>query len=385
MKDQTAMTNAPGTVVRTDSPLGALLALLESDPGNPSLLSDCAEAALDERRPDLALELLDRRAAMGTPNAREVNMAGLAALQTRRFDAAVEAFRSMAAAGESDPGLHFNLAWALANLKDFSGALDVLDDADAEALPQAAALRVQLLHEVGAFGGAGEAARRYIAVHPDHEALMAAVSVLALDIEDETLAAECAAKAGNHPDALTTRGTLALGNEHATDALALFERSLASNDQSPRAWVGLGLARLMTGSPETAPAALDRGAALFGDHLGSWIAAGWSYVLNGDRATARARFETAMAIDPTFAETHGSLAVLDALDGNVAEAEKQSDVALRLDRRCYSAALAKSLLAASIGDTETAKRIFDLAANTPVDSHGRTIGHALARMGLGVR
>ena len=103
-----------------------------------------------------------------------------------------------------------------------------------------------------------------------------------------------------------------------------------------------------------------------------------------DLATSRARFETALAIDDSFAETHGSLAVLDVLAGDVEEAKRKSEIALRLDRQCYSAALARSLLAASSGDRETARRIFERAASTPIDSSGRTIGQALARMGLGL-
>jgi Tfp pilus assembly protein PilF len=140
----------------------------------------------------------------------------------------------------------------------------------------------------------------------------------------------------------------------------------------------------MTGQADTAPADIDKGAEIFGDHLGSWIAAGWAYFVNGDTATARARFDKALALDDTFAETHGSLAVLDVLSGDLVEARRKSEIALRLDRRCYSAALAKSLLAASGGDHQTAKRIFEMAANTPIDGSNRTIGQALAKMGMGL-
>lgn len=371
--------------VNENGQLGILLKLLDADPENTALLADCAEAALDVRQPDVAADLLDRRERIAPPGKRERNMLGLAALQARRFDDAAEIFEELRLKDETDPSVNFNLAWARANRKDFAGALAVLGDADALALAQAAMLRVQLLHELGVFEGAAEAARAYLALRPDHVGLNAAVSVLALDIEDEALADACAARGGNHPDAMTTRGTLALGREHASEALAFFQRALDANDQSPRAWVGLGLARLMTGKSDAAPVALDRGAQLFGDHLGSWIAAGWAYFVNGDLATSRARFETALAIDATFAETHGSLAVLDVFAGQPGEANRKSDIALRLDRRCFSAALARSLLAAGAGDAATARRIFDLAARTPIDASGRTVGQALARIGLGLR
>lgn len=364
--------------------LATLQSFLDSDPANLSLLADTAAAALDARAPDVAVDMLERYAAIAPWGPPQANLAGLAALQQKRFADAATIFAGLFDADATEPSLRFNLAWARANLRDFVPALDILDDDTARALPQAAMLRVQLLHEFGEFDAAGEAARRYIELHPDHVGLMAAVSVLALDIEDEALAAACAAKAGDHPDALMTRGTLALADDHATDALPMFERALAANQESPRAWVGLGLAKLMTGRNDQAPADIDHGAELFGDHLGSWIAAGWAYFVNGDLVTSRARFDTAMALDPTFAETHGSLAVLDLLAGDTEGARQKSDVALRLDRQCYSAALAKSLLAAGAGDQDTARRIFARAANTPIDASGRTIGQALAKMGMGI-
>jgi tetratricopeptide (TPR) repeat protein len=293
-------------------------------------------------------------------------------------------FGELVESGVDEPAVRFNLAWALAMDKQFDRALELLDDDLARALPQAAMLQINLLHDRGEFEDAARRAREYVEIHPSYAPLMAAVSVLALDVEDEALAAACAAKGGEHPDALTTLGTLALGDERATEALDLFDRALDRNSQVPRAWVGRGLARLMTGQSPDAAADIDRGAEMFGDHLGSWIAAGWAHFVNKDLASARARFETALELDDTFAESHGSLAVLDLLEGNVEGARERSEIALRLDRQCYSAALARSLLAAGAGDEATARRIYEAAINTPVDDSGRTIAQALAKLGLGM-
>jgi tetratricopeptide (TPR) repeat protein len=264
----------------------------------------------------------------------------------------------------------------------FDRALALLDEKAVRLLPQAAMLSVQILHEQGDFESAEVRAREVIELHPDHEGVLAAVSVLALDVDDIELARHCAAKAGGHPDALTTLGTLALGNEQAADALALFERALQRNPNSPRALVGLGLARLLTDDPTQAAQDIDRGAELFRDHLGSWIAAGWAHFVKGDLQASRKRFDAALEIDPTFAETHGSLAVLDILDGNPEAGRSRSERALRLDRNCYSAALARMLLASGKGDRVAARNIFDRAINIPVDAQGRTIAQVLARVAM---
>jgi tetratricopeptide (TPR) repeat protein len=287
----------------------------------------------------------------------------------------------MVEAGEREPAILFNLAWSRAMLKDFEGALALLADHVATSLPQAAMLHVQILHELGRFDEAGDRARLYVGLFADYEPLMAAVSVLALDLDDEALAAACAARAPDHPDSLTTMGTLTLGEDRPEEALALFETALARNPNVPRAWVGRGLAKLLAGGADSAAEDIDRGAEMFGDHLGSWIAAGWAWFVRKDNAASRARFEKALSIDDTFAEAHGSLAVLDLLDGDVESARRRSEIALRLDRQCYSAALARTLIEAGSGDPEKAQRIYERAINTPVGESGRTIAQAMARLG----
>lgn len=360
--------------------LDALSGYLAHDPSNIDLRIDAAEAALDAGDPGRAAALL--REVAGEMPPRAVNLAGLAALRLGRFEEAHAAFSSLMEGGEDAPGLRFNLAWARTRLGDLAGALSLLDP-DVTALPQAAMLEVQVLHAAGRLDEAVERARKHLAAHPDHPGLNAAVSVLAVDVEDTALAAATAARAGDHPDALTTLGTLALGDDRASSAFDYFDRALDANRHSPRAWIGRGLARLMTGGQDAAPADIDRGAELFGTHVGSWIAAGWAHYVAGDRQAARTRFETALALDPTFAETHGGLAVIDIADGQLAEAAERTKVALRLDRECFGAALARSLLTTADGDPARGAAILERAMNTPLDSGGRTIAQSLARMGLG--
>jgi tetratricopeptide (TPR) repeat protein len=364
----------------TGSRFALLRQLLASDPGNRALVVDAAEAALDERRPADAAALLEAAPAPFAPH--ESNLLGIAALQLGRHEQASAIFESLMASGNADDIVRANLAWARAMSGDKDGALALIDDALSEGRPEAAMLKVQLLHERGEFDEAAAHARGYVDRHPHHRGLLAAVSVLALDVEDAELALRTASAAGDHPDALATLGTLALRDDRATEALVLYDRALEGNHGVPRAWVGRGLARLLAGETEAAPADLDRGAELFGDHLGSWIAAGWAHFVNRDFAAARARFDKALALDPTFAESHSSLAVLDLLDGRTEEAERRCKTALGLDRECYSAALARSLLAAGRGDKEEARRVFEAAINTPVDREGRTIAQAMARIGI---
>jgi tetratricopeptide (TPR) repeat protein len=382
LEEELKMSSAASTETSAGSRLATLLALLESDAENVALLSDAAEVAIAERKPEIARALLERHEAIQPLSPSQINLLGLAAMQAKDFEDAAKKFRSLAEAGVDDPAVRFNLAWSLAMLKDFPGAAELLGEEVTAGLPEAAMLRVQLLHQQELLDEAASEARTLIGLHPDHEGLLAAVSVLALDIDDEALALTCASKAGDHPDAMSTLGMLALGDDRATEARDMFDRVLATSEAKPRAWVGRGLSKLLTGEAAAAPQDIDRGAEMFGDHLGSWIAAGWAHVINHDFSTARARFETALEIDPTFAETHGSLAVMDLLENDVSNAQARCETALRLDPACYSGALAKSLLAARSGNEDTARRIFELALNTPIGEGNRTIAQSLTRLGL---
>ena len=356
-----------------------LAALLDSDPDNLSLIADTAAAAYAARRFDEAAALLERHEALAPLPPELCNLAGLLAMARGEWGAAVAAFEGLRAAGADETAVRFNLAWSLAMDGRGDEALALLDEEVVAEIAQAAQLRVGLLHERGRMEEAEAAARAGLDRFPDHRGLNAAVSTLAIDLEDLDLARTAAERAGDHPEALVTLGTLALGEDDPTAAGRLFDRVLAADPDSPRARVGRGLVALAGNDSSAAVVDLDRGAELFDSHPGSWIAAGWAHFLAGDVAAARERFERALAIDESFAEAQGSLAVASLTAGDRAEAERRAELALRLDRASLTGALATALLAADAGEGEKAQRIVALALRTPVDGEGRTLAQALAR------
>ena len=360
-----------------------LLEYLDRDPENLPLLADAIETAVDTGAVIQADALLQRYARLAPLTPALQNLAGIIAMRQNDFDKAHAVFTHLISAGHAAPATRFNLAYCDAVSGEAERALTQIDDDMTAQLPQAAALKVQLLHAQGEFEEAMDAARKLSRLHPDHPGLMAHVSVLALDLEDMPLAREAAEKAAHLPEAITTLGTLALAADEPHKALALFEDSLAQKPDNPRAWLGRGLAQLSLGHNERAAADLDRGAEIFKDHLGSWIAAGWAYFVEAEYQASRARFDTALAIDPSFAESHGSLAVIDIVEGDMESARRRCETALRLDRTCFSGALAKSLLERADGNPDTADKIVRRAMQTPIGADGKTIGQALALMNKG--
>lgn len=357
-----------------------LAGFLAVDPANVALLTDTAHAAIAAGRPAEARALVERLRVIEGPSPAIDHLTGLAAMAAQDWTAATAAFRALTEAGVDAAGVRYNLARSLAMQGEADEALALLDDDLAAQLPQAAQLLIALLHDRGEMDRAETVARAAFDRFPDHAGVNAAISTLAIDLEDLALARAAADRAGDHPEGWVTQATLAM---EAADPAAgpLFDRVLAVQPDNPRARVGRGLLALSAQDAAAATADLDRGAEGFGSHLGSWIAAGWAHLLAGDAATARLRFERALAIDDNFAEAHGSLAVLDLLAGDLDAARRRTAVALRLDREGFAGALAAAMLAAGDGDAAKAERIVTLALSTPLDDRGTTIAQALARMG----
>lgn len=351
---------------------------LTQDPLNPQLLADTAIAALHASDAAGAGDLVDQLFSMATVPGPVIGEVGRAALSIGDYHIARTIFGRLRAEGETSAAVSYNLAYATAGAGDREGALSMVDEDLAGTLPEAAAFRVQLLHELGRFDEAMEEARGFLEDFPESGALRAATAVLALDVEDEALARTLAEQVSDRPEGLMTLGTLVLGEGELTTALDMFDRSIALQRHNPRALIGRGLARLGMGETESGARDIDEGAELFADHIGSWIAAGWAHYVHGDLKSARSRFERAFAIDPAFAETVGSLSVIDFLEGHVEEARRKSVAALRLDRECFSARLAQTLLEAGKGNEAAAREILDQALSMPVGKSGRTMLQFLA-------
>jgi tetratricopeptide (TPR) repeat protein len=361
------------------------MAFLERDPNNTTLLNDAASAAFDEQAFDLAADLIDRRGTLAALTPAMANLKGMVAMARQDYADAAEVFTQLRASGQDHPGLRFNLAWAKAMTNAWDEALDLLDNETVAASPRAPSLKVQALHHLNRYDEGLACGEALLALFPANDALAGALATLALDAEKMDLARSYAARAVASGEGRAALGILTLGEQQAEQSLSLFDEALALEPHNPRAWVGKGLALQIQGDAAAGAEAIDRGAELFETHLGSWIAAGWAHFTLGDYPKARARFERAMAIDSNFSENHGGLAVLAIVEGNMAEAQREAEIALRLDKKSMGGALAKSMLLERQGDARSAQRIRDIALSMPVGPGGQTIAQALVGFGAGMR
>ena len=362
------------------SRLERLLDFLELDPANPALLADAALAAFDSGHRELTQRLIARRSAHSPLPPALDNAAGVIALADDRLAAAREHFNLALEKEPNQPAVGFNLAWTLARLGDWPAVVKLIDEAMAASVPRAAALKVHALHMLDQTEDALAWGMVLVERRPDDTDLLGAVALAAMDVEDWSLAATFAERAGEaSPAGLATRGFLALERQDAAKAMSQFESALAIDPRNARAHLGLGLVHLVEERPAAAAGELDQAATMFEGHPGSWIAAGWAYYGLGEVAKSRQRFERAVALDSAFSEGHGGLAVLDIAEGQIEAARRRTEVALRLDRASLSGLLAKSQLLALDGAPETGEQLRQRVIHTPMNSSGPSIAQALMR------
>lgn len=355
------------------------LEFLERDPENLSLLRNSAEIAFESGHLGTAFDLISRHQQLAPLPPPLKNLAGLVAIHNQDFVEGARIFDELLLQAPDEPAVRFNLAWCRAILGDWARVATLLD---AEAVMNSAAsrLKIQALHHLGQLDEALDWGKAALEETPGDSELVAALAAVALDAEDLDLASALAEAAPEHPTAQTTLGMLKLEADTPELAVEYFDKALLGSPEDGRALLGKGLALLaQNGDAAAAAHWLDLAAEKFGYHLGSWLAAGWAHFSHGDLAQSRSRFERALELDASFAESHGSLAVLDVLGGNLPEGRRRAETALRLDRGSFAGALAMSLILMSEGETASAERIRAVALNSPAGPSGQTIAQSLTR------
>lgn len=347
-----------------------LKAYLEQDPDNLSLIADAAGAALDEGDAEEATRLVDHYATLAPLPPSLINLLGMIAIAEQRDEDAATLFGRLLEANPEDGALRYNMALVLERQGEREAALNLVESG--EETSQATALRVKLLHHLGRLEEALSIGEAWEGKEggPD---LWGVLSAVAIDLEDVGRARGWAERGRDTPEGQATLGTLALADNDLDRARSHFNAVVELRPQTARGAMGLGMIEMREGNPTAAAGHLEQAALAFGDHLGAWVAAGWSWVLSENLAKARACFEEAARLDDTFGEAHGGLAFLALIEGNSEEADRQSRIALRLDRTGLGGALVQSQIAESAGRTALANKIRETALTTPLGPKGETI------------
>jgi tetratricopeptide (TPR) repeat protein len=343
--------------------LDRMMDYLAADPGNRALMRDIVDIAYANGQFQYLDAVVAQARLSNVEDAQVVHALGLSQLARGQLESALTTL-SRAAQIEAHPTIAYNLAHARACHGDYEGALALLDDALCVQLEQAVTLRLTCLHHLHRPHEMMDVADR---LHAPPSALGALAAAL-FDLGDEPGALAMARQAPDSAEGATVLGLLALSERNNEEAAGCFTRALAAKPSSARAQLGLGLVHFAQQDFDPATAYLDAAAQSFASHAGSWLAAGWAHLLAGSPEQARARFESASQVDRGFAEALGALAVLEALQEKLADAQRYALKAERLDPQCHSALLARSLIAAGGGKQAAAQQLLQELVSRPLAS-----------------
>jgi tetratricopeptide (TPR) repeat protein len=314
--------------------LGRLLGYLAQDPDNLPLLQDIIDAALAAGDLPVAQTHLARARALAPHDTGLRQREAHLLLAEKNYLAACGVLEHLLQV-QPHPAIAFDLAYANFWLGQYQSVRDLLEpgladpgapnlittlQGDSPATGLAALLLLlRSLHFLGDLPAAMAVQQQFAQQYAGEAEFLGVSSLLFLDndqLEPAAQAANAAMVADSPPmEALVTSATVALGRGDLAAAKAWFEQALARNQNDGRSWSGMGLCYLVQRDMPKAQQALELAVEYMPSHIGTRHLLGWCHLLQGQTGQAQAVFQGALALDRNFGESHGALAVVQALQG----------------------------------------------------------------------
>lgn len=345
--------------------VGQLRAFRAQDPDNQLIVIDLIDALLAAGQADGAQAIVDELPVEWLVQPNFLFRAGRCAIARADYAAAIEPLTVMRELGFDEPGVLHDLAYAHLGTGDIEAAEATLAPIVTQSVvvPDVGVLHARIMHFQRRYEEAVQILEAVLADHPDRADAWGLLAMVESDRDHKDAADYAAGKAlalaPRQPDALTAQGMLALARFDAEASYAAFSGLLETQPNHGRALAGTGEALLLRGDSAGARPLLERASRAMPQHLGTWHALAWSALLEGDIDAADAAFHAALAADRNFGESHGGVAVVQALRGDLEGARQNVRVALRLDAGSRNGRYAQALLWRAEGRPREADAIMD--------------------------
>lgn len=348
------------------------------DPGNDRLTMDLVDALLAAGEAGDAQDVVDACPDAWLVRPEFLFLSARCALARADYTAAIDPLQLMVDGGVDDPAVHHDLAYALLGAGDVDGAEAALAALvpQSVAYPAVGVLHSRILQYRHRLDDAVLILEAITGEQPDHAEAWGLLAMIEADRSNVDAAAFAAGRAlslqPNQPDALAASGTLGLLRFDADASYDAFAHVLATQPHNGRALAGAGEALLLKGDVNHARPLLEKASLAMPGHMGTWHALAWSALLEGDLTAAQSAFASALDADRNFGESHGGIALVHAIRGELDEAQKGVRVAMRLDAGGRNARYAQSLIWRSEGREREAEAMVDgILAEVGIDAAGR--------------
>lgn len=345
---------------------------VERDPDNALLRIELGDLYMQAGRCEDALSSYDAcpPASEYSPKARARCASALLALG--RPAEAERTLRELVDEVGPDPVLVHNLGVALAKQQQWAAACAQFAAAAAAGFrhPSNQVQWIHSLQQQGDLEAALEVGTRWARESPGPQS-QGVLAVLHLDLDSFDEAARLAqavlAVAPDDPNAGVVVATAHLLEADAASARRLLEPVVARDPANARAWMALGLALLIAGEPANAVTALRRCTAILSANPGAAVALAWANLVAEGPQAAERDFLRAVEVNRSFGESHGGLAVVQALQGRLDEARHSIRLAERLSPdAAYGAQYAQAIIAATEGRQEQSVRMIQDILRTTI-------------------
>jgi tetratricopeptide (TPR) repeat protein len=343
--------------------ISRLQGFLRVDPGNVALTCDLVDAQLslgDVASADAVLASL-RPELLAQPGIRFRR--ARAALIGGRYAEASGHLETLIAEGHENPALWHDLAFCQLCEHRFDDAEATLAQSAQRFGTSADALVVsaRIATMRGDYTGAAALVEQALAMVPEHATALGLRALISLDRADTDAAAQqalqCLARYPNQHEALLAAGSAAMAKIDIATAESHFLPALARHPNSGRALSGQAQVLMVRNDLAGAQQMLERAVVAMPDHIGTWHLHAWASLLQGQIDKAEASYQRAYELDRNFAESHGGLALVQAITGRAQEADLGVRRALRLNPECATALYAKSILLDDAGRHDEAQAL----------------------------
>lgn len=354
------------------------------DPRNPALwirFGDVLHQAGEFDRAEQAF-----RESLEIEPASAVAWSRIAAVELSRggFAEAERILRRLLGEGEQDTALLFNLALALYWQRRFEAAIQILEPLTRAArhAQDAGYYYLSCLHNLDRTEEALAQGSALLKRTPSPK-IRGYLALIHLDASEMSQACELAREAlrdqPENPDAAAVLGTYAIENQQIEEAERLLHIVAAQEPNNVRSWQGLALTALYRQQPDEATGHLQRAMASDPGNLGNFITLGWVHITRRDFLTAERVFRDGIEVDRNHAELHGGLASALVFQNRVEEAKREIGLALGLDRQCFGAIYARSILLRLDGKEDKSTKIVAEMLETRLRPDGTSLLEGLAK------
>jgi Flp pilus assembly protein TadD len=350
---------------------------VEVDPQNATLWVSYGDALHGAGLFDRAEQAFRKSLQLSPGNT--VPMARLAAVDISRqnFASAERALRELLQAGEADPALRYNLGLALYYQRRFGEAAEIFESlAHSPAGADARYHLISCLHNLARLDEAAAVAEDFLREQSSTK-LRGYLALVQMDASKmpEALAhaRQVLQEQPDNPDAAAVMSTHHLEMQQPDEAQRYLQSLITREPQNVRGWQGLALTALYGQKHAEAIRYLERARDCDPANTGTLTTLGWTHLTRHDYPAAERVFREGLEIDRNDAELHGGLATALVFLRRIDEAKQEIAKALGLDKRCFGAVFAQSILLKLEGRDKLAEKVLGNMLQASPREGGRTL------------